>query len=54
MAGEAHLGSGEVEDDLERDPGTYEKVKHLVREITAREGAEGVEKFITDMVDRYI
>jgi hypothetical protein len=47
-------GAYQGTDDLERDPGTYEKVKHLVREITAREGAQGVENFITDMVDRYI
>jgi radical SAM superfamily enzyme YgiQ (UPF0313 family) len=41
-------------DDLTRDPVTYAKIKSLVSEVEAKEGAEGVERFITDMVDRYI
>jgi hypothetical protein len=41
-------------DDLERDPATYEKIKTLCNDIKAREGIDGVEKFMTDMVDRYI
>ena len=41
-------------DDLTRDPGTYKKIKNLVSDIQAKEGIHGVEKFITDMVDRYI
>jgi biotin synthase-like enzyme len=41
-------------DDLTRDPVIYAKIKSLVSEVEAKEGAEGVERFITDMVDRYI
>jgi hypothetical protein len=41
-------------DDLDRDPVTYGKVKALVEDIRLREGDEGVERFITAMVDRYI
>ncbi len=41
-------------DDLNRDPETYGKIRNLIRDITSREGAEGLEKFMTDMVDRYI
>jgi len=41
-------------DDLERDPATYRKIRHLVEEITEKEGTEGVEKFMTQVADRYI
>jgi hypothetical protein len=41
-------------DDLERDPSTYEKIKTLYDDMKEKEGVEGVEKFITEMVDRYI
>jgi len=41
-------------DDLKRDPATYGKIRHLVEEITEKEGTEGVEKFITQVADRYI
>ncbi len=41
-------------DDLERDPVTYGKIKGLVQNIMETQGKEGVEKFISDMVDRYI
>ena len=41
-------------DDLARDPVTYEKIKGLLQGIQAKEDAQGVEKFITDMVDRYV
>ncbi|MCP4107525.1 MAG: radical SAM protein [Desulfobacteraceae bacterium] len=41
-------------DDLKNDPSTYKKLKNLVQEIASKEGIEGVEKFITGMVDRYI
>lgn len=41
-------------DDLKNDPATYQKLKNLIREIELKEGGEGVEKFITEMVDRYI
>jgi radical SAM superfamily enzyme YgiQ (UPF0313 family) len=41
-------------DDLKRDPVTYEKIKNLMQEVKAKEGIQGVEKFITDMVDRFV
>ena len=41
-------------DDLMRDPITREKIKSLLKDIQAKEGVQGVEKFITDMVDRYV
>lgn len=41
-------------DDLQKDPATYEKLKNLTDEIRAKEGDDGMEKFITDLVDRYI
>jgi hypothetical protein len=41
-------------DDLHRDPATFQKIKNLVKDIKSRDGDKGVEKFITDMVDRYI
>ena len=41
-------------DDLKRDPSTYGKIENLVQDIQKKEGIEGVEKFIRDMVDRYI
>ena len=41
-------------DDLTSDPVTYEKIKNLMQEVKAKEGTQGVEKFITDMVDRYV
>jgi hypothetical protein len=41
-------------DDLGGDPMTYSKIKDLIRDIQAKNGAEGVDKFITQIVDRYI
>ena len=41
-------------DDLAHDPATYEKIKSLLEELQAKEGVTGVEKFITETVDRYI
>ncbi len=41
-------------DDLTRDPVTFEKLKNLVHEVKSKDGDHGLEKFITDMVDRYI
>ncbi|MBW1868733.1 MAG: radical SAM protein [Deltaproteobacteria bacterium] len=41
-------------DDLEQDAATFGKIKELYHDIESKEGIEGVEKFITDMVDRYI
>ncbi len=47
-------GSYGSTDDLKRDPETYGKIRNLLRDIQSREGTDGLEKFITDMVDRYI
>jgi hypothetical protein len=41
-------------DDLQRDPATYQKIKDLMERLKAAEGMAGVERFITEMVDRYI
>jgi radical SAM superfamily enzyme YgiQ (UPF0313 family) len=41
-------------DDLKSDPETYEKIKNLLMEAKVKDGIQGVEKFITEMVDRYI
>ncbi|MGD8520587.1 MAG: radical SAM protein [Desulfobacterales bacterium] len=41
-------------DDLQRDRQTYQKIKHLIEDIQEKEGNEGVENLITQMVDRYI
>lgn len=41
-------------DDLERDPETYRKIKNLLHDIQEKEGMEGLEKFISEMVDRYV
>jgi len=41
-------------DDLRYDPATYDKIKQLIEGVKARDGIEGVESFITEMVDRYI
>lgn len=41
-------------DDLARDPVTHEKIKSLVEDMMTKKGQAGVERFIKDMVDRYI
>jgi hypothetical protein len=41
-------------DDLKHDPATYQKIKNLIQEVQQNEGPQGVEKMITEMVDRYI
>ena len=41
-------------DDLTNDPVTYEKIKSLLNDLQAKEGQEGVERFITETVDRYV
>ena len=41
-------------DDMKRDPETYDKIKNLLQEVGAKEGVQGVEKFIKDMADRYV
>ena len=41
-------------DDLERDPATREKIENLIGEIMREKGEEGVNQFISEMVDQYI
>ena len=41
-------------DDLNNDPDTRKKIESLVQQIDKEQGKEGVEKFISDMVDQYI
>ena len=41
-------------DDLKRDPVTYKKIENLIKDIESKKGIEGVEEFITEMVDRYV
>jgi len=40
--------------DLERDPATYQKIKKLISEVKKNEGEQGVEKFVAELVDRYV
>ncbi len=40
--------------DLDRDPGTYRKIKQMLAEVERKEGADAVERMITEMVDQYI
>jgi len=40
--------------DLESDPDTYQKIKNLISEVKENEGGQGVEKFIAELVDRYV
>jgi len=47
-------GSYRSTDDLTYDPVTYGKIKGLFHDIESREGIEGVEKLITEMVDQYV
>jgi hypothetical protein len=47
-------GSYGSTDDLKSDPVTYGKLKGLLKDIEARDGMAGVERLITDMVDRYV
>ena len=41
-------------DELKTDTATYRKIRNLISDIQSKEGPEGLEKFITDMADRYI
>ena len=47
-------GAYRATDDLKHDPATYQKIKNLIQEVQQNEGPQGVEKMITEMVDRYI
>ena len=40
--------------DLNRDPETYQKIKNLIFEVKENDGEQGVEKFIAELVDRYV
>jgi radical SAM superfamily enzyme YgiQ (UPF0313 family) len=40
--------------DLEKDPATYKKIKNLISEVKKNEGEQGVEKFVAELVDRYV
>ncbi|NNK86315.1 MAG: radical SAM protein [Desulfobacterales bacterium] len=40
--------------DLEKDPQTYLKIKNLIAQVKENEGEQGVEKFIAELVDRYV
>ena len=40
--------------DLERDPATYKKIKGLISEVKKNEGEQGLEKFVAELVDRYV
>ncbi|MFH1479910.1 MAG: radical SAM protein [Pseudomonadota bacterium] len=41
-------------DDLSRDPATFKKIKNLVEEILSEQGEDGLERYISDMVNQYI
>ena len=41
-------------EDLKRDPSTYQKIKDLIQSVEQKEGKDGVEKMIREMVDQYI
>jgi hypothetical protein len=41
-------------DDLQSDPVTYAKIKNLLKDVENEDGAAGVERFITSLVDRYV
>ncbi|MGD9175737.1 MAG: radical SAM protein [Desulfobacterales bacterium] len=41
-------------DDLKRDPTTYQKIKNLIQTVQQEEGSQGIERMISEMVDRYI
>jgi hypothetical protein len=40
--------------DLTSDPATYRKIRNLIEQVQSENGEEGVETFISEMVDRYI
>jgi len=41
-------------EDLKAERATYRKIKTLVDDILVKSGPEGMEKFLSDMVDQYI
>jgi radical SAM superfamily enzyme YgiQ (UPF0313 family) len=40
--------------DLEQDPAAYRKIKAMIEDVQQRDGPQGVEKLISEMVDQYI
>ncbi len=47
-------GAWRSPDDLRHDMATYTKIRNLIQEVEAAGGKDGVERFITEMVDQYI
>ncbi|MDB9822886.1 radical SAM protein [Deltaproteobacteria bacterium] len=47
-------GAYQSTDDLVRDPATREKIENLIGELKAEKGEEGIEAFISGLVDQYI
>ena len=41
-------------DDLGTDPTTYHKIRDLIVDLQEKEGSQGVERFLAELVDRYI
>jgi hypothetical protein len=41
-------------EDLHKDPATYQKIKNLIEQLQVSGGHQEVEKFLSEMVDRYI
>ncbi len=40
--------------DLKSDPATYQKIKNLISEVKGNEGEQEMDKFIAELVDRYV
>ncbi len=40
--------------DMQRDPVTYQKIRHLVEKIKKEEGPDGLEAFIKELADKYV
>jgi radical SAM superfamily enzyme len=47
-------GAWRSTDDLKRDPATRQKIERLIEGVRAEKGDEGVEGFISELVDQYI
>ena len=47
-------GAYRLLDDLKQDPETYRKIEALIKDVRAKEGEQGLEKFISSLVDRYV
>ncbi len=41
-------------DDLTRDPDTRRKIEHIIEQVRLKSGDEGIESFISEMVDQYV